>query len=133
MTYQGESDVDMEMKTERNQVHLKIKKAGTDIKERVSNLSRQGILFGGAVIYVSLPLDKIESVHVANSLEELGFFYAGIIPYENDDVDSLKLQYIVNPSLKQDNIVTINEWGEELKNYIFKQKSKAEVIINKTI
>lgn len=118
------SEIGMEVKTEWNQVHINILTPGKDLSLRVSNLIRQGLVCGAAVMYVSLSLTRKETPGIVKLLEERGFFYAGITPYQINGEDAIKLQYLVDLSLDSRFIIAESEWGNKLKNYVFECKEK---------
>jgi hypothetical protein len=127
---EDQSEIDMEIKTEWNQVHLNILKAGKDLSYRINNLIRQALVCGAAVIYVSLPLSRKETPAIVQLLQERGFFYAGITPYQLNGEDAIKLQYLVDLSLESQFIIAESDWGKCLKEYVFecKENSKSKII-----
>ncbi|MDX6382127.1 MAG: hypothetical protein QOI57_3151, partial [Rubrobacteraceae bacterium] len=54
-------------------------------------------------------------------LEELGFFFGGIIP-EAQDGDVLRLQYLNNIQIERDDVHTASDFGGELLELIFEQR-----------
>lgn len=123
-----ESDVEMTVKTDWNQVSLIIKKPGTDLKKRVNNIIRQAVVGGAAVFFVSLSMTDPYTPRIAGILERAGFFYAGILPYELDGSDSLMMQFIVDSNVTPGYVIAASEWGQRIKEYIFSCK---EYIDNK--
>ncbi|MEG1615949.1 MAG: hypothetical protein RR202_05460 [Bacteroidales bacterium] len=118
------SEIEMEVKTEWNQVHINILTPGKDLSHRVGNLIRQGLVCGASVMYVALPLTKKETPAIVKLLEERGFFYAGITPYQINGEDAIKLQYLVDLSLDPRFVIAESEWGALLKDYVFACKEK---------
>ncbi len=121
-----ESEIDMISKTEWNQVHIHIIKVGKDLGKRIDNIIRQSMVSGAEVFYIPLSLGDKNTAYVVNQLESLGFFYSGIMPYEMDGIDSIRMQYIPAGKITPDYIIAESDWGKELKNYIFEQKRKQE-------
>jgi serine/threonine-protein kinase RsbW len=58
-------------------------------------------------------------------LNELGFFFGGIIP-ELRDGDVLRLQYLNEVDIRPEDVRTGSDFGQELVNLIFQEKSSAE-------
>lgn len=117
-----ESEVEITVKTDWNQVSLLIKKPGTDLKKRINNIIRQLVVGGAEVFFVSLSLTDSYTPRIAGVLERLGFFYAGILPYELDGSDSLMMQFIVDSNITPDYVIAVSEWGKKIKEYIFSCK-----------
>lgn len=117
-----ESDVEMTVKTDWNQVSLVIKKPGTDLKKRINNIIRQAVVGGAAVFFVSLSLTDSCTPRIINILERLGFFYSGILPYGLNGSDSLMMQFVVDGKVTPDYVIAVSEWGQKIKEYIFSCK-----------
>ncbi len=128
-----ESEIDFKVKTEWNQLHLSIKTAGYDLVLRVKNVLRQSIVGGAAVCYVSLNLTEEQSPLIVKTLENIGFFYAGINPYELEGNDAIKMQYLLDTSVSKEYVIAESDWGKEIKEYVFSCKEKADNIINRVI
>jgi hypothetical protein len=58
-------------------------------------------------------------------LNELGFFFGGIIP-ELRGGDVLRLQYLNEVDIRPEDVSTASDFGQELVNLIFGEKSAAE-------
>lgn len=127
----GLSVIDFEINTIWNQAHLYIKKAGKqDFIRRIEAILRRSGAAGCAVCYVSLPLNTPDTVPVVNMLQDkCGFFYAGIMPYEDNGTDTIRLQCLLQPdAITRDDVIAESEWGQKLRDYIFKNKDEKIIL-----
>ena len=120
------SDIEEVAKTEWNQLHIHILKAGNDLDSRIRRIIRRAMANGIAVAYISLDMTDPQTPAIINILEGEGFIYSGIMPYECNDCDSIRMQFISDSNLNPDYIIAHTEWGNELKNYIMKQLQNVE-------
>ncbi|MGN1212302.1 MAG: hypothetical protein ACI4TM_11495 [Candidatus Cryptobacteroides sp.] len=120
------SDIEEVAKTEWNQLHIHILKAGNDLDLRLRRIMRRAMANGIAVAYVSLNMTDPFTPLICGIFEKEGFIYSGIMPYECDDCDSIRLQFIADPSLNPEFIIASSDWGGELKQYIMKQLQSVE-------
>ncbi|MDD2960980.1 MAG: hypothetical protein PHR45_02715 [Muribaculaceae bacterium] len=127
------SQVELQIKTDWNQIYISISLPGKDLSRRIINLVRQGIVCGAAVAYIELPLTSIDTPLICEILENVGFFYSGITPYEMNGADSIKMQYVIDTSISPEYIHTASEWGAEIKDYVFKSKERAESMLKMPI
>ncbi len=125
-----EAEVEMNVKTEWNQLHLIIKSVGKDITTRIRSIIRQVIVKNMAVAYLPLSLTDPNTPALVNILEKLGFYYSGIVPYECNGSDTIRMQYLVDTNISPKYIVAVSDWGEEIKNYVFQCKNKQDIISN---
>lgn len=120
------SEVEEIIKSEWNQLHFHILQAGRDLGTRIHRLLRRALANHLDVAYVSLDLTDPATPHVAALLEQQGFVYAGIMPYELDDHDALRLQFLADTHLNGDYIIAHSEWANRLKQYILTQLNHVE-------
>lgn len=125
-----ESEVIMSVKTEWNQLHINIKQPGRDLALRIRNILRQSAISGVAVTYVSLSLTDPSTISIVNILEKLGFFYSGMMPYEIDGDDSIRMQYLADNNITEQYIITESDWGRQIKEYVFECKARQENQLN---
>lgn len=69
------------------------------------------------VIYLSLPLTNPITRWISGTIEEMGFFFAGVEPSSTGD-DHLLLQYLNNQAIDYDCIFVGSAFGEEVKGYV---------------
>ncbi len=72
------------------------------------------------VIYLDLPLSNKLTQHFCAAAEQLGFFFAGIVP-EFFEGDVLRLQYLNNITIQKDKIHCASEFGSILLDYVIKE------------
>ncbi|MEG0010693.1 MAG: hypothetical protein RR061_03290 [Muribaculaceae bacterium] len=117
-----ESEVEMSVKTEWNQLLLDIKRPGKDLALRVRNILRQSVLSGVMVTYVPLSLCDPNTPTIINILEQIGFYYACIVPYEINGSDAIRMQYLTDRNISSKYVVAESDWGKEIKQYVFECK-----------
>lgn len=127
------SEINMDIKTEWNQATLRIKNVGKDFIYHIKSLARQALGCGTAVIYVSLDLTDPHTPSICLLLEDIGFFYSGIMPYEINGNDALRLQLLINAEVSPEYLIVVDDWAESLKDYVFKCKSIQEKSPNSII
>ena len=97
---------------------LTVKQAGNDLTARVdaerSRLFAQGV----DALYVDLPLDRPESAHVGESLEELSLSYSGIFPNSQAAGDVLRLQCLRKATALSHDIAVVSPHGAALLEYV---------------
>jgi serine/threonine-protein kinase RsbW len=76
-------------------------------------------------IYVDLPLRQRGAGAMAGELRKLGFFFGCLIP-EYGDGDVLRLQYLNNVEIAQDDIKTASELGRRLLDATFSDMKAVE-------
>ncbi|MEG1563976.1 MAG: hypothetical protein RR365_09665 [Bacteroides sp.] len=124
------SEVTMTVKTEWNQLHIHIEHPGRDLSLRIRNILRQSAISGIAVTYLSLPLTSVSTLGIVNILERIGFYYAGVMPYELGGNDSIRMQYLTDNHLMAHYIIAESDWGKEIKKYVFECKEKQDNQLN---
>ncbi len=73
------------------------------------------------VIHLKLPLAEPRTAGLAPAMENLGFFFAGILPGGLPDSDALILQYLNNVAVDYEKIQAASEAGRNLVNYVMRQ------------
>ena len=115
------SRVDVRVRQDHNLAVLRAAEPGEDLQELVMSRLRELCLHRIDVIYVDLPLSNPATQICGDSLEELGFFFGGILP-EARDGDVLRLQYLNNVEIERGDVSTASNFGEELLDLIFRQR-----------
>jgi anti-sigma regulatory factor (Ser/Thr protein kinase)/predicted N-acetyltransferase YhbS len=95
---------------------------GQEVKSKLRDLCYKGI----AVVYLKIPLGDPHTPLFCQKFEELGFFFAGILPGpgapgspdEMSSDDWLCLQYISGPRIDYDLLHIHSDFGQELVGYI---------------
>ncbi|MFC1904492.1 GNAT family N-acetyltransferase [Chloroflexota bacterium] len=115
------SQVDIKVQTEANWAFMFVAQYGADLEELVKFRLRELCLRRIDCIYIDLPLSHPSTQKFCASLEMLGFFFAGVIP-EMSEGDVLRLQYLNNVDIDQDNIQIASDFGKELLDYVTEVK-----------
>jgi serine/threonine-protein kinase RsbW len=119
------SRMSVDVRRDHNLAFLRVEEPGADLQEMVGVRLRELCLHRVDCIYVDLPLSHPAVQSAGARLDELGFFFGGIIP-ELGDGDVLRLQYLNEVDIRPDDVRTSSDVGQELVNLIFRQKSTAE-------
>jgi anti-sigma regulatory factor (Ser/Thr protein kinase)/GNAT superfamily N-acetyltransferase len=119
------SRISVDVRRDHNLAFLKVEEPGADLQELVRVRLRELCLHRVDCIYVDLPLSHPAVQSAGASLDELGFFFGGIIP-ELRDGDVLRLQYLNEVDIRPGDVRTGSDFGQELVSFIFEQKSIAE-------
>ena len=115
------SRVDLRVRRDHNLALVRVLEPGEDLLELVRSRLRELCLHRLDVIYVDLPLSHPATRACGGRLEELGFFFGGILP-ELLNGDVLRLQYLNNVEIERGDVSTASDFGEELLNLIFEQR-----------
>ena len=91
---------------------------GRDLTARLAD--ERARLFGDGfeALYVDLPLDRPESAHVSESLEELNLTYAGIFLNHRAAGDVLRLQNLGRATAVSHDVVVASPHGAALLEYV---------------
>jgi anti-sigma regulatory factor (Ser/Thr protein kinase) len=119
------SRISVDVRRDHNVAFLRVEEPGADLQELVQVRLRELCLHRVDCIYVDLPLSHPAVQSAGSRLDELGFFFGGIIP-ELRDGDVLRLQYLNEVDIRPDDVRTGSDFGQELVGFIFEQKSIAE-------
>src|SRR3712207_3989138 len=119
------SRISVDVHRDHNLAFLRVEEPGADLQELVRVRLRELCLHRVDCIYVDLPLSHPAVQSAGSRLDELGFFFGGIIP-ELRDGDVLRLQYLNEVDIRPDDVRTGSDFGQELVNLIFRKKSIAE-------
>jgi anti-sigma regulatory factor (Ser/Thr protein kinase)/GNAT superfamily N-acetyltransferase len=119
------SRMSVDVRRDHNQTFLRVEEPGADLQDVVRTRLRELCLHRVDCIYVDLPLSHPAVQSAAARLDELGFFFGGVIP-EFGDGDVLRLQYLNEIDIRPDDVRTVSDFGQELLEFIFRQKSNTE-------
>jgi serine/threonine-protein kinase RsbW len=119
------SRMNVDVRGDHNLAFLRVEEPGADLQELVRVRLRELCLHRVDCIYVDLPLSNPAVQSAGARLDELGFFFGAIIP-ELRDGDVLRLQYLNEVDVRADDVRTGSDFGRELANVIFQQKSATE-------
>ena len=115
------SRIDVRVRQDHNLAFVQVSEPGDDLRELVEFRLRELCLHRIDVIYVDLPLSNPATQTSGDRLEELGFFFGGIIP-EAKGGDILRLQYLNNVEIEPGDVRTASDFGGELLDLIFEQR-----------
>ena len=129
----GDSDAEIpssslmsvDVRRDHNVAFLRVEEPGADLQELVRVRLRELCLHRVDCIYVDLPLSHPAVQSAGARLNELGFFFGGVIP-ELRDGDVLRLQYLNEVDARPEDVSTASDFGQELVDLIFREKSTAE-------
>ncbi len=116
------SRIGVDVRRDHNLAFLRVEEPGADLQELVRMRLRELCLHRVDCIYVDLPLSHPAVQSAGARLDELGFFFGGVVP-ELRNGDVLRLQYLNEVDIKPDDLRTGSDFGQELANLIFQQKS----------
>ena len=123
------SRMNVEVRRDHNLAFLRVEEPGSDLKRLVETRLRELSLHGVDCAYVDLPLSHPATPRAGSGLGDLGLFFGGIIPEANSGPsggDVLRLQYLNEVEILADDVRTASDFGKELVESIFRQKSAVE-------
>jgi serine/threonine-protein kinase RsbW len=119
------SRMSVDVRRDHNLAFLRVEEPGTDLQELVRVRLRELCLHRVDCIYVDLPLSHPAAQNAGARLDELGFFFGGVIP-ELHDGDVMRLQYLNEVDIRPDDVRTGSDFGQGLVKLIFQEKSTVE-------
>jgi serine/threonine-protein kinase RsbW len=119
------SRMSVDVRRDHNLAFLRVEEPGADLQSVVRTRLRELCLHRVDCIYVDLPLSHPAVQSAGARLDELGFFFGGIMP-ELRGGDVLRLQYLNEVDIMPDDVRTASDFGQELVDLIFQAKSAAE-------
>jgi anti-sigma regulatory factor (Ser/Thr protein kinase) len=132
-TDKGDSDAEIlpssrmsvDVRRDHNLAFLRVEEPGADLHELIRLRLRELCLQRLDCIYLDLPLSHPAVGSAGARLDELGFFFGGIIP-ELRGGDVLRLQYLNEVEIRPEDVCSASDFGQELVNLIFEEKSGLE-------
>jgi hypothetical protein len=119
------SEFHVETRPGDNIAVLSVIAAGDDLSACVD--AERSRLFGEGVdaLYVDLPLERPETAHVSESLEQLRLSYSGIFPNNRAAGDVLRLQCLRKATALSHDIVVASPHGIALLEYVVSEMEAA--------
>ena len=97
---------------------LTVNQAGEDLAIRVDDERSRLFAQGVDALYVDLPLDRPESEHVGDALEDLNLSYSGVFPNNQAAGDVLRLQCLRNATAWCHDVAVASPHGAALLEYV---------------
>lgn len=119
-----QSKVSVRVAAEIGQAYIQVIEFGADLEELVKFRLNELCLRRIDCIYIDLPLSDPATQRSVAALEMQGFFFGGIIP-ELYDGDILRLQYLNNLDVKDEQIQTASDFGKRLVEYVLKARERS--------
>jgi len=119
------SRMTVDVRRDHNLAFLRVEEPGADLQELVGVRLRELCLQRVDCIYVDLPLSHPAVEGAGARLDELGFFFGGVLP-ELRDGDVLRLQYLNEVDIRPEEVQTASDFGQELADLVFEGKRSAE-------
>jgi hypothetical protein len=111
---------------------LIVSQAGEDLTTQVDAERKRLFADGVDALYVDLPLDRPESAHVSDTLEELNLTYAGVFPNNQAAGDVLRLQCLRNATAWCHDIAVASPHGAALLEYVVADMESAGQPVRRT-
>ena len=112
------SQMHLDIRSGDNIAVLTVSQAGDDLTTRVDAERSRVFSKGVDALYVDLPLDRAESAHVSDSLEELRLSYSGIFPNRMASGDVLRLQCLRQATALSHDVAVASPHGAALLEYV---------------
>jgi serine/threonine-protein kinase RsbW len=112
------SQLHIETRPGDNVAVLTVVQAGHDLTARVDAERSRLFAEGVDALYVDLPLDRPESAHVSESLEDLKLSYSGIFLNHRAAGDVLRLQSLRRATAMSHDVVVASPHGAALLEYV---------------
>jgi serine/threonine-protein kinase RsbW len=101
-----------------NFARIRVDRYGQDIVADIRLKLRELCLQRWDVIHLVLHLSDPKTAHLCRRFEELGFFFAGILPLGLASGDALILQYLNTFSVRYSAIQTASRFATDLVAYV---------------
>jgi hypothetical protein len=111
---------------------LTVVRAGDDLTARAEAERSRLFAEGVDAVYVDLPLDRPESAHVSESLEELSLTYSGIFLNHRAAGDVLRLQSLRNATALSHDVAVASPHGAALLEYVLADMEAAGQTVVRT-
>jgi serine/threonine-protein kinase RsbW len=117
-TNAGTSEYKIKLTRSLNFARIRVDRYGSDIVADIRLKLRELCLQRWDVIHLVLPLSDPKTAHLCGRFEELGFFFAGILPLGLASGDALILQYLNTFSVRYSAIQTASPFASDLVAYV---------------
>ncbi len=114
----ADSRLDIQVRSEWGQAFIKVAQAGRDLVPRVRAYLGELVSQGLRCIYLDISLADPFAVTLCPEMEEMGFFFAGLMPEMTPRGDLLRFQFLNQVELDLDQVVLVSDLGRELMRYI---------------
>ncbi len=104
-----------------NTAEIRVQKGGADALHAVRGKLRYYCLEKRDAIYLFLDLEAPETAALVPAFEDLGFFFAGILPRGLRGHDSLILQYLNNLTIDYNGVQVHSPDAQKLREYVKQQ------------
>lgn len=121
--WHDESELDIKYYYNTSAAVIKVARLGKDIIHKLRHAKKEVKLKKFSVIYLYLSLKNPFSTVYFSQIENLDFFFAGIMPYEKYG-DAIILQYLNNIDIDISTLVLYSEFAQKLADYIHSCRSK---------
>jgi serine/threonine-protein kinase RsbW len=115
-----------------NIAEMTVVRAGTDLTDRVDAERARMFSDGLDALYVDLPLDRPETAHLSESLEELKLSYSGIFPNQMASGDVLRLQCLRDATALCHDVAVASPHGTALLEYVIADMEAAGQAVART-
>jgi serine/threonine-protein kinase RsbW len=119
------SRMSVDVRRDHNLALLRVEEPGADLQQLVRVRLRELCLHRVDCVYIDLPLSHPAVQNAGAHLNDLGFFFGGIVP-ELRNGDVLRLQYLNEVDIRPEDIRTGSDFGQDLVKRIFQEKHNAE-------
>lgn len=112
------SEVSVRVRLDHSQAYMRVGAIGPDLldvlRARLRELRNRRL----DVLYVGLPLSDPAAAALCEPLEQLGFFFSGVVPELGEHGDILRLQYLNEVEVDPDRIEVYSDFAKELLAYV---------------
>ena len=119
------SEIEVKIQKEPARAFLKIHEYGRDFADMLKYRLKELCIKKIDCIYIDMPLSNAVTQNFCAKVEQLGFFFAGIIP-ELYNGDYLRMQYLNNVDPNLENVTVVSDFGHELFDYIVSNYEETE-------
>ncbi len=113
------SSIKTTIRGDHNAAEIDVRAIGRDLGEQARVQLTRARRAHLAVAYLDLPLSQPGTPSACAALEELGFFFGGVLPVDDDLGFRLRMQYLIDPDVRRDDIVAVSDLGRELLDYVW--------------
>lgn len=116
----GEASLEVKMDEGWGEAALRVVNYGPDLESLLRAQLRHLLANGVPYLYAELPLTDPSIGLAVETLESMGFSFAGLVPELCQQGDILRLHYLANVELDL-KIEVVTEWGAEIRDYVLAQ------------